>query len=336
MKKLSKALAAIMLMMTVVFAAGCGKDDHSNNGGGNNNSDNNENVMVITTTPKDITSTSAVCGGSVSVSEGIALSEVGVCWSTSSTPTVAGSHLAAERLEEQFTCTVVGLESNTKYYVCAYAMQGQKCYYGSVKDFTTLNNSHDYVDLGLPSGTLWATCNVGATKPEEYGDYFAWAETEPKDVYNLSNYKYWYSHGFTKYCGSYGWGYNSFVDNLSILLPEDDAATANWSNDWCMPTMAQWEELYQNINNTWTTQNGVYGRLFIASNGNRLFLPAAGFSAADDNAVGSVGSVGLYWANSLYNESDVARNFYIDSGECRMVGYPRHYGLSVRPVHSAK
>lgn len=152
-----------MLMMAVVFAVGCGKDDNSNNGGGNNNNGTNENVTVITTTPKDITSTSAVCGGSVSISEGITLSEVGVCWSTGTTPTVAGSHLAAESLEEQFICTVVDLAPNTKYYVCAYAMQGQKCYYGSVKDFITLNNGggsyngHDYIDLGLPSGTLWAT-----------------------------------------------------------------------------------------------------------------------------------------------------------------------------------
>ena len=103
-------------------------------------------------------------------------------------------------------------------------------------------NGHEYVDLGLPSGTLWATCNVGAETPEGYGDYFAWGETELKTTYNLSTYKY--TNGsydqLTKYCSNSSYGYNGFTDTLTVLLPEDDAATANWGDGWCMPTADQW------------------------------------------------------------------------------------------------
>ena len=148
-------------------------------------------------------------------------------------------------------------------------------------------NGHDYVDLGLPSGTLWATCNVGADTPEGYGDYFAWGETEPKDYYEWSTYKYcnegnW--TGLTKYCSSNSFGYLHFIDDLTVLEAVDDAVTANWGSGWCMPTEDQWEELCQNTSNSWTTQNGINGRLFTASNGNTLFLPAAGNNHAGAGA----------------------------------------------------
>ena len=134
-------------------------------------------------------------------------------------------------------------------------------------------DTHEYVDLGLPSGTLWATCNVGANAPEEYGDYFAWGETAPKDVYNWSTYQYYDGSNLAKYTGS---------DGLTTLLPEDDAATTNWGNEWRMPTKEEWQELLDNTTNKWTTQNGVNGRLFTGSNGNSLFLPAVGFRWDDD------------------------------------------------------
>lgn len=138
-------------------------------------------------------------------------------------------------------------------------------------------NGHAYVDLGLPSGTLWATCNVGADTPEGFGDYFAWGETTPKTTYNWSTYQY--CNGdydqMTKYCDRPDFGYNGFTDNLTVLQPMDDAATTNWGNGWCMPTDDQWGELLRKTTNQWTTRNGVNGRLFTASNGNSIFLPAA-------------------------------------------------------------
>ena len=173
MKKLTKTLAAIMLMAMVLFTEGCTPE--------NNDAD----VKVTTYTPQDITKTTAVCGGDVIVTQGLTFNELGVCWSESRNPTVEDSHLSTSNWSEPYVCTITGLESGTKYHVRAYALRGLEYYYGEDKSFTTEKNGgggggglngHDYVDLGLPSGTLWATCNVGATTPEGYGDYFAWGE----------------------------------------------------------------------------------------------------------------------------------------------------------------
>ena len=195
----------------------------------------------------------------------------------------------------------------------------------------------DYVDLGLPSGTLWATCNVGADSPEDYGDYFAWGETTPKDNYSSwSNYQYCMGSNstLTKYCDNSSYGYNGFTDNLTTLLPEDDAATANWGSDWRMPTKAEWQELYSNTTVMWTTQNGVNGRLFTANNGNSLFLPAAGYR--DDSGLGYAGSGGFYWSSSLgTGYSDNAWRFGFFSDYIYAGDSGRGYGQSVRAVRSA-
>ncbi|MBO6025765.1 MAG: SUMF1/EgtB/PvdO family nonheme iron enzyme [Bacteroidales bacterium] len=179
-----------------------------------------------------------------------------------------------------------------------------------------------YVDLGLPSGTLWATCNVGADTPEGYGDYFAWGETTTKSTYSWDTYKY-YNGSVTKYTGN---------DGLTTLQSGDDAATANWGSGWCMPTKAQWEELQDNTNVTWTTQNGVNGRKFTASNGNSLFLPAAGLYGEVDAA----GGYGFYWSSSLYTDYPSRAwyfSFHSDGYIMDYRGY-RYDGLSVRPVRS--
>ena len=200
-------------------------------------------------------------------------------------------------------------------------------------------NGHEYVDLGLPSGTLWATCNVGANAPEEYGDYIAWGETQPKDtIYEWSTYKYCNGdYNLSKYCNDSIFGYHGFTDNLTVLLPEDDAATVNWGSGWCMPTYYQLEELCYYTSNTWTTQNGVNGRLFTATNGNSLFLPAAGYRDiffCDD------GREGVYWSSSLFDD-DPCSAWRLDfiSDKCFVSGsdgYYRVYGHSVRPVRSAR
>jgi hypothetical protein len=197
------------------------------------------------------------------------------------------------------------------------------------------HNGHEYVDLGLPSGTLWATCNVGATTPEAYGDYFAWGETQPKTIYNWSTYRH--CNGdfdqLTKYCYNSSFGYNGFTDNLTTLLPEDDAATANWGNGWCMPTVDQWNELRNNTTNTWTTRNGVDGMLFTASNGNSLFLPAEGYLWNDE--LDGVGG-GYYWSSSFGNSNnpDYPQCFYFNSGYYNLTAYGRPTGHSVRAVYT--
>jgi hypothetical protein len=192
-----------------------------------------------------------------------------------------------------------------------------------VANFTAGTGGHAYVDLGLPSGLLWATCNVGADTPEGYGDYFAWGETEPKSVYTWSTYQYGDGETFTKYTGS---------DGLTTLLAEDDAATANWDNGWRMPTQSEFQELLDNTTVTWTQQNGVNGRLFTASNGNSLFLPAAGYRFGSDHAGGN----GDYWSSSLYTVYPYsAWDFSFDSDYYGMTYYGyRSYGQSVRAVRS--
>ena len=196
-------------------------------------------------------------------------------------------------------------------------------------------NGHDYVDLGLPSGTKWATCNVGAATPEDYGDYFAWAETTTKTNYSYDNYKYIrYEDGngaqLTKYCTSDIWGYNGFTDYLIALQPSDDAATANWGNGWCVPTKAQWEELHNSTTVTFgTTQNGVKGIRFTASNGKNLFLPAAGYhnySSSSDEGIS-----GYYWSSSLYEDCPIEAWQY--DCNCTLNKTIRQIGCSVRAVH---
>lgn len=204
--------------------------------------------------------------------------------------------------------------------------------------------NHEYVDLDLPSGTLWATCNVGADTPEDYGDYFSWGETQTKDYYDWSTYQYCNGNfdQLTKYCDNSTYGYNDYTDNLIMLLPEDDAATANWGSGWHTPSKEEWEELFHYTTRGWTTQNGVVGMLFSSSNGSSLFLPAAG--CRSDWSTFSVGISGLYWSCSLRtstNQRDPYFAWYFnlnyDSG-CYFSNYRYHrcYGISIRPVRSTE
>ncbi|MBR6128146.1 MAG: Ig-like domain-containing protein [Bacteroidaceae bacterium] len=213
-----------------------------------------------------------------------------------------------------------------------------ECQVRVVKDNSGTINGREYVDLDLPSGTLWATCNVGANSPEEYGDYFAWGETAPKDEYNWSTYK-WCNGSYvtmTKYCTHSEYGYNGFTDGKTELDPEDDAATANWGSSWRMPSMNQTQELCNSNYTTseWTTQNGVNGRKITSkSNGNSIFLPAAGYR--HDDEPGYAGSTGLYWSSSLYPRDDYGAYgllFGSDYWNWDYYNGYRNYGRSVRAV----
>lgn len=194
-------------------------------------------------------------------------------------------------------------------------------------------NGYDFVDLGLPSGTLWATCNVGATKPEEFGHYFAWGETETKEEYNWNTYKYTNDGGktFTKYNTNSKYGE---VDNKTTLDAEDDAATQKWeANGWKMPTKNDINELRNENNCTWTKQtiNGVIGFIVTSTkNKNSIFLPLGGYY--DGIKKISEGSSGCYWSSSL-NTSSVwtAHNMVIDNSNFSFCNL-RFYGRNIRPV----
>ena len=203
-----------------------------------------------------------------------------------------------------------------------------------------ITNGHEWVDLGLPSGTLWATCNVGASSPEEYGDYFAWGEVEPKEEYNWETYKWCKgtSNTMTKYCQDREYGYNGFTDILTELRPEDDAATANWGSAWQMPSLVQIKELIKSEYTTteWTTQGVKHGLVVTSKrNGNTLFLPAAGFWMGKRYFPVNQGISGMYSSRSLSLEQFESNQTYeLIFGSNRILWFSeyRDWGRSVRPV----
>ena len=189
-------------------------------------------------------------------------------------------------------------------------------------------NGHEYVDLGL--SVKWATCNVGATRPEVYGGYYAWGETEEKNNYDWSTYK-WCNGRYdtmTKYCTDSDYG---TVDNKTVLDPEDDVAHVKWGGSWRMPTKAEQDELRENCIWTWTTQNGVGVCKVTGPNGNSIFLPEAG--SRDDSPLSYAGSYGYYWSSSLYADYPYgACRLIFDSDFVDWYYDGRFIGFTVRPV----
>ena len=192
------------------------------------------------------------------------------------------------------------------------------------------STTYEAIDLGLPSGVKWATCNIGATVPEDYGEYYAWGETEEKDDYSWSTYRWCNgtSDTMTKYCTSASYG---TVDNKTVLEPEDDVAHVKWGGSWRMPTKAEQDELRNNCTWTWTTLNGVNGYRVTGPNGNSIFLPAAGYRYG--TGVVSRGGYGGCWSGSLYsNNSNSAYYLSFYGSYYDWNNFNRCYGQSVRPV----
>lgn len=204
-------------------------------------------------------------------------------------------------------------------------------------------NGHYYVDLGLPSGLLWATCNVGASSPDGYGDYYAWAETYAKNTYTWENYKYRDEH--YEVCSKY----SAQFDNLTILEACDDAATANWGAGWRMPTADEMQELKDNCKAFAMKSGQTVGILLTGPNGNSIFLPAGNDSSIDYST--SYYIFGSYWSSSLYVDSLAYVNlgtfaYYLSFGIDTNYGYysnkdikvnsgGRSYGQLIRPVYNS-
>lgn len=342
---------------TLVNSNGSGNNNGGGNSGSGGNGGNggggtNTNTIPTVTTSEvtEISSHRAVSGGTVTSNGGSAVNQVGVCWSTNHNPTTSDSYsIETEWTGGSFYRSMQGLASNTTYYVRAYATNSIGTGYDQERSFVTEDefggniggsgsyNGYEYVDMGLPSGTLWATCNVGATTPEGYGNYYAWGETTTKSIYNWSTYKYCNGgvQQLTKYCDQSFYGYNGFSDNLTVLQPMDDAATANWGNGWRIPTKEEWQELKENTTHKWITINGVKGLLFTASNGNNLFIPASGWFV--DGGQESIGHYGYCWSNAILSQPYFANRFVLEENSCNYHGgCYRSTGLPVRPVCSAK
>lgn len=196
-------------------------------------------------------------------------------------------------------------------------------------------NGHVYIDLGLPSGLLWATCNIGATVPEGYGEPVAWGETASKYSYFWDNYQYSnYSYDqLTKYCNVSYYGNNGYVDNLTTLESVDDAATSRWGAGWRTPTRIEMDELFDNCTRVAVTQNGVAGYKFTGPNGNSIFLPANGYrhleTVVESNTC-------YYWTSSLYtaNEPYMAYSLIVGPENSYVNASYRYRGLLVRAVCS--
>lgn len=202
------------------------------------------------------------------------------------------------------------------------------CNVTAKKEGKELNfNGHEYVDLGLPSGTLWATCNVGATKPEECGDYYAWGEVTPKDVYDWTTYKW--CNGSDTTITKYVWA--------ELIVPQDDAAYVHWGGDWRIPNHFDFYELMDECKWEWVTQNGIDGYKVISNhNENFIFLPAAGFRAF--SSLIDVGTRGYYWT-AITGDSFCDDCFMVDGSYCYFYQdfficsqEVRCYGHTIRPV----
>ena len=195
------------------------------------------------------------------------------------------------------------------------------------------NSSMEAVDMGL--SVEWASCNLGASSPEEYGDYYAWGETVTKSDYSWLTYKFrtsgdnWDNVKFSKYNTSSSYGPIDYKTKLEL---SDDVAHVKWGGSWRMPSDAEWTELRTKCTWTWTTQYGKRGyKVTSKTNGNSIFLPAAGYQGG--TSIYDVGFRGYYWSSSLYTDGpNRAWGVYFDSDGVNRSNFRRYYGFSIRPV----
>ena len=239
--------------------------------------------------------------------------------------------LPNEKKETKLKCVKGGKTYATTFFG---DIKANKIYYRTASDGATVeslpwseseiqDNGYEYVDLGLPSGLLWATCNVGATAPEEYGNYYAWGETTTKGTYlfgNSTTYKLSKSELQSQ----------GYIDGEGNLTSQYDAATANWGGDWRTPTKTEFEELINNCTWTWTEHNGVVCYKVEGPNGNSIFLPSAGYYDGSQLKKGS----GNYWSSTINDYyGDCTYSLYFDySDYYTLYGHRRSDGKNVRPV----
>ena len=311
-----------------------GDDNGGDDNGGDDNGGDDEIVVVLptvtTVTVSDVTINSAMLSAEVLTDGGADVIERGFYWNKANASSEANFVKVGENLGT-YTYQLTGLQESTEYKVGAYAVNSEGMVKSEIVSFTTLKNEDDdndeeteyvYVDLGLTSGTLWAEHNVGALFPEGQGDFFAWGEIETKKEYTSDN------------CSSYHKDLGNIAGN-----PMFDAATANWGDDWRMPTLEEMFELTQECTWTWTEVNGVSGyKVTSKTNGNHIFLPASGFRVNGDLLDQNL--YGYYWTATPYEEEGTTPTYtkgcFLDM--CSYQFYCnwslRRNGMTVRPVRN--
>lgn len=330
----------VLILVISAILLSC-KPDDNDAGNPNNGGSNEEEVVatlptVVTSEVTEITETTANCGGEVTSDGNTDVFARGVCWSVNQSPTLDDHYTSDGEGVGTYTSELTELVANTTYYVRAYATNSKGTAYGEEVCFSTLEGQDEtedaVVDLGLPSGTKWAAYNVGANKPEQWGEFFAWGEVKTKEVFLPSN------------CASY----EKDLGDISGK-PEYDVAKASWGGDWRMPRLEDFEELVTYCDRSWTAVNGVSGYKMVSRiNGNHIFLPASGFmntnasTAAGTEGVLDQGSWGYYWTSTPYDDADSygygvnthkrssfitfsSNSFFADFGL-------RFNGFSIRPV----
>ena len=279
---------------------------------------------VTTVSVSGITYNSASITAEVLTDGGADITERGFIWNRTDAGEDNGERVKVGEGLGSYTFQLTGLLESTSYYVKAYAVNSAGEVVSEAVNFTTEANDvvveYEYVDLGLPSGVKWAMHNVGTTYPEGHGDHFAWGEIEPKATYEVGN------------CSSYYQDLGDISGN-----PLYDAAAAKWGNGWRMPTLEEMYELTQECIWTWVEDNGIVGyKVTSKTNGNHIFLPAAGFRVNDQLI--DKDFFGYYWMSTPYEEEGAAPTFknacFLDM--CSYQFYCnwsiRRNGMTIRPV----
>ena len=278
---------------------------------------------IVTKEVADITETSAVVGGEVTSDGGAEVTARGVCWSLDSNPTIENDKTVDGEGVGSFQSVLSNLSQNTTYYVRAYATNSEGTAYGEEVTFKTLEeiiddgisiNGYEYVDLGLPSGLKWATCNIGAAAPNESGDYFAWGEINPKSEFTEAN------------CTSYGLNMQDIAGD-----PKYDAARANWGATWKVPSKKDFEELMNECTWEWMVINGKGCKKVTGSNGNYIILPITGYIYGTSSYMDDFG---YYWTSTpISTYEQFSYDFFFDQEYNLSMGFDeRCYGQAIRPV----
>ena len=263
------------------------------------------------------------------VPKGVEIRESGLCYSTQEIPDYKDNRIVFAKKSRVHTAVLCKLQAGMVYYYRAYVVyEDGRIAYGKIFNAKTIRtlplkkevNGHTFVNLGLSSELYWATCNVGAETETDYGNYYAWGEVSVKDNYNAEN-STWY-----------------MKQHEGNLTGTEDAATANWGEGVRMPTLSEMSELEEQCTWIWQTKyNGtsVNGYLVTGSNGQSIFLPAAGsYGTIEGNVLYDDGLVGSYWTSSPDSSYDgISYMMYFKENYHSTYNYfNRKIGLPVRAV----